>query len=240
MKLFSRHSHLGPLLLCLAGALIACTAAEAATHVVTWTNPVQNTDDTAIPASGEGSLASARIEWGTCSAAGVFGTAAGSVARPRGTGAMPTTATLNLPVGTSCMRVFVSNTYGSESGASNVTFRTIDAPTPKPPVMLTSAPQVYDVKPNESTFAFDRGRQVGSVKLGAACDEDRTTGGDFYALERPSQVKLIRAARSAALVAKCSPQAQASGNSPTSANTSDVHLDDGGRVLMGSRLSTAS
>lgn len=221
---------IGAFAILIVGLLLAGIA-QAATVTVTWTNPTQNTDDSAIPTSGEGSLSAARVQYGTCTSGGVFGTAVGDVPRPRGTGAMPTTATLNLPVGQSCIRVYVTNTYGKESDASNVATRVVDAPTPKPPVLATVAPQVYDVKPNERTFAFDRGRQVGTVKLGAACDEDRTTGGDFYALERPSQAKLTREARSSALVAKCSEKAGAS--SRVDADQSDVHLDDGGGMLMG-------
>lgn len=186
----------------LALALLAlCVAgiASADTVVATWANPTTNTNGSAIPATGAGALTQARLEYGTC-VAGAFGVKAGEVIRP-----MPaTTATLNLDPGTTCLRVKVTNTFGRESAASNVVTRVIDAPTPNPPANLTvSDPVAYDVRPNESTFAFERGRPVGTAKLGAACDEDRTTGGDFYALERPSRVKLTREPRSKALVALC-------------------------------------
>ena len=174
------------------------------TVTATWVNPTQNTNGTAIPASGAGALDGARLEYGTCSAPGVFGTKAGEVARPRGTGAQPTTAVVNLAPGTSCLRVVVYNTFGNTSTPSNVAVSVVAAPTPGQPTNLTvSEPIAYDVRPNESTFAFDRGRAVGTAKLGAACDEDRTTGGGYYALERPSRVKLSREPRSSALVAKC-------------------------------------
>lgn len=185
--------------------LIVCGIgiARADTVTATWVNPTTNTNGSAIPASGAGSLTQARVEFGTCNGA-AFGTKAGEVIRPFTSGAL-TTATLNLQPGTSCIQVKVSNTFGGESSASNVTSKVISAPVPNPPTNLTvSDPVAYDVRPNEQTFAFDRGRPVGVARLGAACDEARTTGEDFYALERPSRVKLSRAPRSAALVAKCS------------------------------------
>lgn len=182
-------------------ALLALAGvASAATVTTSWTNPTTNTDGSAIPATGAGSLTQARIEYGTCNGA-LFGVKAGEVVRP-----MPvTTATLNLQPGTTCVRVKVTNTYANESAASNVATRVIDAPTPSPPTNLTvSEPTAYDVRPNESTFAFERGRVVGKCKIGAACDEDRTTGDGYFALERPSKCTRIRESRSVALVAKCS------------------------------------
>lgn len=174
--------------------------ARADTVTTTWVNPVTNTNSSAIPATGAGSLTQARIEYGTCNGA-LFGTKAGEVVRT-----MPvTTSTLNLQPGTTCVQVKVTNTFGSESAPSNVVSKVVAPPVPGPPTNLTVTDQVaYDVRPNEQTFAFDRGRPVGVARLGAACDEARTTGEDFYALERPSKVKLTRAPRSAALVAKCS------------------------------------
>jgi hypothetical protein len=171
----------------------------AATVTVNWTNPTANTDSSPIPASGAGSLASARIEYGTCTATGGFGTKAGEVTRTQ----PATTATLNLQPGTTCVQVRVTNTYGIESAASNVATKVVDPPTPNPPQLTTIAAAVYDVLPNERTFAFDRGRQVGTARLGLACDEERTTGDDFYALERPSRALITRQPRSSALVAKC-------------------------------------
>lgn len=187
-------------LLASVAALALCASmSEAATVPVSWTPPTTNTDGSAIAASGPGSLTSYRVEYGTC-VGGAFGTKAGEVTRA----APATGTTLNLQPGTTCVRVFVSNTFAKESAASNVSAKVIDSPTPSPPTNLTVADATaYDIRPNESTFAFDRGRPVGLAKLGAACDEMRTTGASFYALERPSRVKLSRAPRSVALVAKC-------------------------------------
>lgn len=173
--------------------------ATAATVTVTWTPPTTNTDGSPIAATGPGSLTLYRLEYGTCGAGGAFGTKAGEVTRA----APATGTTVNLQPGTSCVRVFVANTYGAESDASNVASKVVDPPKPSPPQITTIAAQVYDVLPNERTFTFERGRQVGTTKLGMACDETRTTDADFYALERPSRVNLNRNPRSTALVARC-------------------------------------
>jgi hypothetical protein len=179
-------------------ALCITGIAQAATVTVTWVLPTTNTDGSTIPATGAGSLASVRVEYGTCNGT-AFGTKAGEVSRPGNS----TTATLNLQPGTTCVRAFATNTYGIESPASNVASKVVDPPTPNAPQLTTIAAAVFEVVPNERTFAFDRGRQVGTVKLGLACDEDRTTGADFYALERPSRAVLTRPPRSTALVARC-------------------------------------
>lgn len=186
-----------------AAALLSLSTAEAATVTVTGTNPTTNVDTSTIPATGEGSLTNLRIEYGTCSAPGVFGVRAGDVPRIAGAPGSNFSQVLNLQPGTSCVRAFVSNTYGVESIAGNVVAKVVNPPTPNPPVLAAIAPTVYDVRPNESTFAFERGQRVGSVKLGAQCDEARTTGDDYYALERPSRVVLTKTPRSTALVARC-------------------------------------
>lgn len=109
--------------------------ALAAVLTVTWTHPSQNTDNTAIPATGPGSIASTRVEYGTCApgstpAAPVFGSKSGEVVV---TGQAQTTPLPNLGPGTYCGRAFTTNTYGEESAASNVAQKTINAPVPKPP-----------------------------------------------------------------------------------------------------------
>lgn len=55
---------------------VASLPALAADITTTWTYPTQNTDGSAIPASGAGSIASSRVEWGTCAGA-AFGTKLG-------------------------------------------------------------------------------------------------------------------------------------------------------------------
>jgi len=190
----------------LAGMCLSA-AATAATVTITWTNPTTNTTATGgatIPDTGDGSLASWRFEYGTCSAPNVFGLKAGEIARPRASGGpVLTTTTVNLNPGTTCVRGYVANTYGVESATSNVVTRVVDPPQPGPIQLTSSAPTAYDVVPDYRQFVFTRGRAVGTIKLGAACDEDRTVGQNYYALERPSRVQLKTVPRSTALVAKC-------------------------------------
>lgn len=218
------HRAVGALALLLLGLLIAGVAG-AATVTVTGTHPTTNTDGSTIDTTGQGALTNRRIEYGTCNGT-AFGTKVGEVTRPAGAPGSTFSDTLNLNPGTSCVRVFVANGYGRESDASNVVSKVVQPPTPNPPQLTATAPQAYDVVPNERTFAFERGRQVGTVKLGAACDEDRTTGDDFYALERPSRVKLTRNPRSTALVAKCG-QVEGISSGSDAVEAEDLHLDAG-------------
>jgi hypothetical protein len=115
-----------------------CVKAEAATVTYSGTNPTKNTDGTDIPASGAGSLTTLRLEYGTCSAPGVFGTKAGEVSRASPAAGANFTGSLNLNPGTSCLRIFVQNTYGTESDPSNVTVRVVDPPKPMPPTLATT------------------------------------------------------------------------------------------------------
>jgi len=163
---------------------------EAATVTVSWTNPTTNTDGSAIPASGAGSLTSVRLEYGTCGTGGTFGTKAGEVTRN-----MPvTTTTLNLNPGTSCVRAFVSNTYGAESAASNVLTHVVNPPVPNPPQLNTISAAVYEPKANFHAWTFERGKKVSGswVKIGASCEEDRCVSdsreGNFCVISRLTQV----------------------------------------------------
>lgn len=127
---------LAPLLL--AGcAVFHSPPADAGTLTVTWTNPTTNTDGSAIPAAqGQPEALQAwRIEYGTCAAGGSFGTKAGEFTRQRATGgAELTTVTQNIPPGNLCVRVFVANSAGAESDASNVAAKVVDPAKPRPPV----------------------------------------------------------------------------------------------------------
>lgn len=109
--------------------LAASAIAAAATLSTSWTNPTQNTDSSAIPATGPGSIASTRVEYGSCSGT-AFGTKSGEVTVQ---GAATTASIPNLGPGTWCARAYTTNTYGSESGPSNVASKVIAAPTPNPP-----------------------------------------------------------------------------------------------------------
>lgn len=108
---------------------LAAGIALAATITANWQNATQNTDNTAIPATGPGSIANTRIEWGTCNA-DTFGTKQGEKLVA---GTVTTTVTPDLPPGRWCLRAFHINTYGVESDASATAIKVIDAPKPKPP-----------------------------------------------------------------------------------------------------------
>lgn len=113
--------------------LLGAVAAYAATVNVSWTNATKNTDDSSIPSSGPGSIASTRVEIGTCNGT-AFGTKVGEFTVQ---GAATTATSPNLQPGTWCARAFHTNTYGSESGPSNVAVKVIAAPTPQPPSGFT-------------------------------------------------------------------------------------------------------
>jgi hypothetical protein len=170
-------------------------AAHAADVTVTWTQPVTNTDGSAIPATGAGSIASNRVEWGGC-AAGAFGTKAGEkVVSP----AASSTTITNLGPGTWCFQVFARNTYGAESAASNVASKLVPVPVPNPPV-VTAATLAYDLNRWGGV-----GRLVGTIALGVPCGElvKVAKGGATWHAIPPETVTLTRAPRSTTLVAKC-------------------------------------
>lgn len=156
-------------------ALCFTGIARAATVTYSGTNPTKNTDGTDIPATGAGSLTTLRVEFGSCSAPGVFGTKAGEVSRTSPAAGANFTGSLNLQPGTSCVRIFVANTFGSESDPSNVAVRVVDPPKPMPPVLATVALAIN--VPLDSLDGFKRtlamsitasgpGVPVGVVKLG--------------------------------------------------------------------------
>jgi hypothetical protein len=148
------------LLLCL-----VATPTLAADVRVSWTQPVQNTDGSTIPASGAGSIQSNRIEWGTCVGTG-FGTAAGSQTIPAATAYTVT----GLAPATHCFRVTATNTYGAESGVSNVAQRTVPAPVPLPPVVTTAVIAGMLQTPVYSITAANKlSTLMGFADVGKAC-----------------------------------------------------------------------
>ncbi len=128
--------------------------ARAATVTYSGTNPTLNTDDTPIPATGAGSLTQLRIEYGTCVGT-AFGTKAGEVLRTSPAAGANFTGSLNLQPGTTCIRVLVQNTYGSESQPSNVVSRVVDPPIPKPPTLAAVALAGLEI-PLDSLDGFKR------------------------------------------------------------------------------------
>lgn len=122
----------------LAGLLaLAAFPALAADVTWTWNNPTLNTDGSAIPVSGAGSLTTGRFEFGTCGTGGAFGTKAGEIPLTAAMVAAKSVKQTDILPSTICGRVFVSNTYARESGASNVASVTVQPPTPGNPAGLS-------------------------------------------------------------------------------------------------------
>lgn len=114
---------------------ILAAVAVAATIHASWTMPTTNTDGSAIPATGAGSIVSSTVEYGPCNAA------RDAIASVTGSVVVPGTATVydtpNLGPGIWCARVRVTNTYGSASAFTPVGVKVIDAPTPNAPTNFT-------------------------------------------------------------------------------------------------------
>lgn len=174
--------------------------ARAADLNVTWTAPTQNTDGSAIPATGAGSLASTRVEWGSCNGA-AFGTRVGeqTVNAPAAS-----TVITGVAPGTWCVRAFARNTYGAESEASNVASRVVNPPTPQPPTITVTVPVAFEINLTPSGL-MKLGRDVGSVPVGTECSEDAIVANNratYYAVPAEA-VSLYRKPKSSLLVAEC-------------------------------------
>lgn len=179
----------------------------AGSALITWSAPSTNTDGTALT-----NLASYKIVYGTSSTNLSQSLAVSNPGMLSGT-------VNNLTGGTTYFfAVRAVNALGTESGNSNVTSKAIVGGTPptasktvtvtvnkvpSPPtdttVIETTA---YNVVPNLQRFTFERGSRVGTVKLGAACDEARATSDGYSVISRNSQVN-PRPATGTVLVAKC-------------------------------------
>lgn len=178
------------LLALLVGCLIL-NAARAADLSVSWTYPTTNTDGSAIPASGAGSISGFVLEWGTCS-----GTAFGSKLGGAAPTAPATSYTVTgLSPGTYCVRLAAVNTYAIVSAFSNVATKTIAAPTPNPPV-LTIATIAYELR--EYSGGTLRFVQVGTVPKGVACADK--LAGNYYAF---SGATITKPTTGGIIAAKC-------------------------------------
>lgn len=182
-------------LLCLAGVSYAQTAPEWNEDRVRWAAPT--TCNTGVPIAAC-PVTGYRVQTAATQTSATWSNLADVPATQL------TYMVTNVAPGNHCYRVLSISAAGVSS-ASSVSCTVTVQPLPGPPTNVTvDDPIAYDVRPNESTFAFERGRAVGTAKLGAACDEARRIAGDYYALERPGRVALTRTPRSAALVAHCS------------------------------------
>jgi len=143
-------------------ALIALPAI-AADISVSWSNPTRDVDNVLLPATGPQSLASTRVQYGSCSGA-LFGAVIGQAVVPA-----PATTTIitGLPSGsTYCVRAFSRNVAGDESAASNVVSRVIPTSPPQPPVLSSTVNIVWEL-------SYPGGREklmaVGDAPIGSPC-----------------------------------------------------------------------
>ena len=197
------HNHLRATLIILAVLVLLfsvafCSLANAADATVSWTYPTKNTDGSSIPASGAGSIASTRVEYGSCSGT-AFGTKAGEVAVQAPSAS--TTITGFAAGATSCFRAFAKNTFGVESAASGVASKAFPPPTPQPPVIVTVDVVVYEIK-SHPIEGPKLGRAVGTVPLGIGCGAEPIVGVDYYEVGL-DQVTLKKMPKSAVVVAEC-------------------------------------
>lgn len=163
---FLKAIALAILALCLMLCGVVYSVAHAADVTVSWTQPLTNTDGSAIPASGAGSIAQNRVQWGTCSGA-AFGTQIGVQTIPAATSYVVTA----LAPGTYCFRVYAINTYGQANVTdSNVATKVVPAPIPNPPVVAVPViagmlqTPVYSV-----TGSGSKSTLVGFADVGTAC-----------------------------------------------------------------------
>lgn len=147
---------------------LAAPLGFAADASLTWQHPSRNVDNSLIPATGPGSIAATRVEYGTCNGT-AFGTAEGQQVF---TGTVTTGTITGLTAGRSyCFRAFSRNTFGEESAASNVVARAIPAPTPQPPVLSSTISIAYE----ERRFLWFRYlAAAGSIPEASPCMESVT------------------------------------------------------------------
>jgi hypothetical protein len=186
-------------------ALLLCGSALAETASISWVLPTSNTDSTAIPPSGAGSLTRTTIEYGNC------------VGTPRAFGAKigemwvaPPAVTLNVAmvvVQEYCFRGFVTNTYGATSAMSNVAWKANPPPTPAG-IMIT-------VASSNAARAISTGNdailtaQVGTVAPGTVCDCTQLVvafnhPGKMFCRVPKASVQFFPGFDAEALVAECS------------------------------------
>lgn len=123
----------------LVGILLTCVASialAAGALTANWTNATTNTDGTAIPATGAGSLAKSIVEYGPCNATKDTVMPPLSTVEVAGT-ILTATTPANLAPGTWCAHVRHENTYGSLSDWSDVASKVVVAPKPNKPTGFT-------------------------------------------------------------------------------------------------------
>jgi hypothetical protein len=174
-------------LLCAAAlCALAPLGAFADTVTVNGTNSSQNTDNTNIPASGPGSLVTLTLEYGTCNTDNTFNTPVGTVPRPAVAPGANFSETLNLAPGKTCIRAYLTNTFGSVSSPSNVTTRVVAAPVPKPPTLAANSPLVMTMK--HMSYGWAAYDNVGRIALRSECNPDLSYDNGFFGVKNRSDV----------------------------------------------------
>jgi len=178
---------------------------------LTWTAPTQNTDGSAIPATGVGSLAGFELFHAT-TAAGVS-TATPIVINNK---AATTYTITGLPVGARYYAAKAFNAEGIRSDFSGQVNNTIVLPSasdtasvtvnvkPNPPVLSATITVAYEMNGIKNDGTILLGRDVGTVALGAPCIDYQfvTNKGTYYGIDR-ANVQLYRNPKSSMVVTKC-------------------------------------
>lgn len=159
--------------------LVLSTAVLADVKTVTWTNAQQNTDGTAIPATGAGSLVRTTVEYGTCNAGK---TAIASKVGEMQVAAPATTLQVSLVVVQEyCLDAWHSNTFATtfapstattvvtgNSVRSGVVVTQSNPPQPNPPAGVVVGNFVaYQIVQSPNRFAVI---PFGHVDPNAMCD----------------------------------------------------------------------
>ena len=181
---------------------MAVTPAYAAVLNVSWSHPTSFTDGSPLALA---QIASTRIEYGDCSAPGVWGTTLGSVTVT----APATTASVTVPgFGDKCVRGYTRSTAAAgnlESVASGVAFKNAPAVAPNAPVFATpTLAAVYDLK-FEKDGGVRLGRVVGEIDAGSVCGSEAvviTARRAFHQINSDT-ARLYKTPKSQVLVANC-------------------------------------
>jgi hypothetical protein len=172
------------------------------TAAIAWTAPTRNSDGTALT-----NLASFKVVYGN-SASNLNMSKA--VSDPRAT----STTIGSLGQGTWYFAVRAVNSTGAESSNSSTVSKTITGasaaktvnititgtPPPTTPSYKTISTTVYDVISRDG--ARVRGRQVGTIAKGKACDGSYFVSPAFYGVNR-SDVRITTTPRSSRVIVRC-------------------------------------
>lgn len=184
------------------GALLTLPAWPATLNV-SWSHPTEFTDGSPLAVS---QIQHTRIEYGDCSAPGVWGTKQGE------TTVVPPATSVQITVsgwGNKCVRGYTRATAaagGLESAASNVAYKLVPVPQPKPPTMTTVENFVYELN-LKGNGEIKLASRVGTVAFGVPCGDVPVVqrGGRTYYEVSPEYVDFARAPNSAIVVAACAP-----------------------------------